>query len=399
MMAWFGRGILGKKRVSSSDAYRFFAFISYNRHDTKWGWRLQRRLEGYRIPTALCGEKRLSIKRMKPVFFAPTDIQPKELDEELKSRLRASRHLIVICSPHSAKSEWVGREIEYFHSLGRDENIHLFMVDGEHPAADPERESFNPAINRIFKDPLAANVNEKVYRWSYLNRQRAYIQLISTLLGVEFDTIWQRERRRMLKHAIAWTLLAVAFIVSLICVWKVSSPIDVRLKINEASVENRCLPPMQGAVASLYLDKEVKTDTLVSKSDVLCFAHVPHRFIGRKIRLCVQCKDFFPLDTMVVLSKNMAIGIRRDPSVYGNSKFYLYDDVTNEPLAGVRMSVGGMEAISDKEGRVEFSVPLDKQRKYYPLIIDGVRLDDSISFENFGKTASSTSKPIKFVKL
>ena len=113
----------------------------------------------------------------------------------------------------------------------------------------------------------------------------------------------------------------------------------------------------------------------------------------------MQCKDFFPLDTMVVLSKNMAIGIRRDPSVYGNSKFYLYDDVTNEPLAGVRLSVGGMEAISDKEGRVEVSVPLDKQRKYYPLIIDGVRLDDSISFENFGKTAFSTSKPIKFVKL
>ena len=36
--------------------YKYFAFISYNSHDTSWGKRLQRKLEGYRMPATLCSE-------------------------------------------------------------------------------------------------------------------------------------------------------------------------------------------------------------------------------------------------------------------------------------------------------------------------------------------------------
>ena len=99
--------------------YQFFAFISYNSHDTAWGKKLQSKLERYRMPATLCREHGWKRKPIRPVFFAPTDIQPGALSEELQERLRASRHLIVICSPHSARSEWVGREIAFFHSLGR----------------------------------------------------------------------------------------------------------------------------------------------------------------------------------------------------------------------------------------------------------------------------------------
>lgn len=290
-----------KEKSESTDGYKFFAFISYNKEDVSWGFRLLNRLEGYRIPASIRREKKLNCKKIKHVFFAPTDIQPKELDEELKGRLRASRHLIVICSPNSAKSEWVGKEIEYFNSLGRKENIHLFMVDGEHPASNPENESFNPVIGKLFDDPLAANINERVYRWSYLNRQRAYIQLISTLLGVEFDSLWKRERRRMVKQTIAWLLLAIAVLVSLFAVWKMNSPVDVRVKLREASAENRNLPPMQNAVVRLYLDKEVKTDTLSSKG---CFP------------------DFFPYSPQLLGQKGKAeSGMRRLLAVghYGRS--------------------------------------------------------------------------------
>ena len=92
--------------------YKFFAFISYSSKDAKWGKRLQRKLEGYRMPATLCSERGWERKPMKPVFFAPTDIQPGGLTAELQERLRASRHLIVIGSPNSAQSEWVGKEIE-----------------------------------------------------------------------------------------------------------------------------------------------------------------------------------------------------------------------------------------------------------------------------------------------
>ena len=99
-----------KKEIALEEGYKYFAFISYNSNDTKWGMRLQRKLEGYGMPSTLCKEKGWERKPIKPIFFAPTDIQPNELRDELKARLEVSKHLIVICSPNSAQSEWVGLE-------------------------------------------------------------------------------------------------------------------------------------------------------------------------------------------------------------------------------------------------------------------------------------------------
>lgn len=129
--------------------YKYYAFISYNSKDTKWGKRLQRKLEHYRMPATLCSQRGWKRKPINPVFFAPTDIQPGGLTDELKSRLRAAKNLIVICSPNSAKSEWVGKEIEYFHELGRDENIHFFIVDGIPNSVDPASECFNPVMKEL----------------------------------------------------------------------------------------------------------------------------------------------------------------------------------------------------------------------------------------------------------
>lgn len=87
------------------NVFRYFAFISYNSKDLAWGKRLHRKLEHYRMPATLCSERGWKRKPMDPVFFAPYEIQPGGLDEELKKRLRESKNLIVICSPNSAKSE------------------------------------------------------------------------------------------------------------------------------------------------------------------------------------------------------------------------------------------------------------------------------------------------------
>ena len=154
--------------------YKYFAFISYNSHDTAWGKKLQHKLEGYRMPATLCSEHGWERKPIKPVFFAPTDIQPGDLTAELQERLRASRNLIVICSPHSAKSEWVGKEIAFFHSLGRTENIHFFIVDGVPHSGNPDTECFNPVVDTLgLPEILGANIHEKIYRWPWLNRERA----------------------------------------------------------------------------------------------------------------------------------------------------------------------------------------------------------------------------------
>ena len=57
--------------------YKYFAFISYNSKDLKWGKRLQKKLEHYRMPATLCSERGWKKRNpINPIFFAPTDIQP-----------------------------------------------------------------------------------------------------------------------------------------------------------------------------------------------------------------------------------------------------------------------------------------------------------------------------------
>lgn len=49
--------------------YKYFAFISYSSKDTEWGKRVQRKLEGYRMPATLCSEHGWERNPIKPVFF------------------------------------------------------------------------------------------------------------------------------------------------------------------------------------------------------------------------------------------------------------------------------------------------------------------------------------------
>ena len=90
------------------------------------------------MSVTLCSEHGWNLTPIKPIFFAPLDIQPGGLTEELQDRLQIARNLIVICSPNSAKSEWVGKEIEFFHQLGCTKQIHFFIVNGEPHSGNPD---------------------------------------------------------------------------------------------------------------------------------------------------------------------------------------------------------------------------------------------------------------------
>ncbi|MBR5652233.1 MAG: TIR domain-containing protein [Bacteroidales bacterium] len=171
------------------------------------------------------------------------------------------QHLIVICSPNSAKSEWVGREIEFFHNLGRTNNIHFFIVEGSPHSGNPETECFNPVIDKLgLPEILGANIHEKIYRWPWLNKERAYVQLISKLIGVEFDSIWQRHKRLLVRRIVAWSIGSLAVIGALIGVWRANQPFDALMRLEEASLHNEQLPPLHDAAVTLTLANETKTE-------------------------------------------------------------------------------------------------------------------------------------------
>lgn len=360
--------------------FQFFAFISYNSHDTAWGKILQKKLEGYRMPATLCSEHGWERKPIKPVFFAPTDIQPGGLTEELQERLKASRNLIVICSPRSAQSEWVGKEIAFFHSLGRTKDIHFFIIDGIPHSGNPATECFNPVVDTLgLPEILGANIHEKIYRWPWLNRERAYVQLITKLLGVEFDSIWQRHKRLLRQKIAAWTMGIVLVLAALVGVWLSNQPIDVSVSLNETTAHNDNLPPLRDAVVTIELENETKTDTIPSLEATAIFANVPHKALGKNIHLKVECRDWLPVDTSFILTKNVVINMARNPHSYGDVVFRLWNLKKEQGVANTPVVLAGQTATSDAEGYVRMFIPLDSQSERYQVQCTLPLEDDMLS--------------------
>ena len=358
--------------------FKYFAFISYSSHDIAWGKKLQKKLEGYRMPSTLCSEHGWQRNPIKPVFFAPTDIQPGDLDEELKERLKASRNLIVICSPHSAKSDWVGKEIAFFHSLRRSSNIHFFIVDGIPHSGNSDTECFNPIVKTLdIPEILGANIHEKVFKSPWLNRERAYIQLITKLLGVEFDSIWQRHRRLLRQKITTWCLGVFAVFATLVGVGITSRPINVEVSLNETTPHNKHLPPLKDAIVTLCLDNETKTDTLSSLDNKALFANIPHSFIGKRACVKIECKDWLPVDTTFILTKNPIINIARNPECYGNVKFLLWNLKKEKGMGNVKVEIAGQTSTSDANGNVKMQIPLKNQREKYQVLCN-LDLDNNI---------------------
>lgn len=365
--------------------YKFFAFISYSSLDYKWGKRIQEKLEHYRMPTTLCSKHGWKRKPMRPVFFAPTDILPGGLTAELQERLKASRNLIVVCTPNSARSEWVGKEIAFFHQLGRTQQIQFFIVYGIPHSGNPETECFNPIVNELgLPEILGANIHEKIYRWTWLNEERAYVQLITKLLGVEFDSIWQRHKRMLIRQVVMWIVGGVAILTSLFAVWHYNHPVDILLSLLEQSVKNKNLPPLHNAVVTITLAAETKIDTISSLSDEASFLNIPHHYIGKEVRITIACQDYLPVDTTLALHKNTEVNIFRDPTVYGNIQFKLWNTRTESYVSNTTIRVGDISAVSDAEGVVKMMVPLTKQRKEYRLS-STIPLEDSVLYMPYGK--------------
>lgn len=307
------------------------------------------------MPATLCSDRGWKRKPINPVFFAPTDIQPGPLSDELKERLKASRNLIVICSPNSAQAEWVGKEIEFFNLLGRDRDIHFFIVDGIPNSGDPATECFNPVVKELnLPEILGANIHEKIFRLPYLNRERAYVQLISKLLGVEFDSIWKRHKRQLIAKA---SYLLCAMVMFLVILYLFAIP--VRLTI-DVYMQKSQLPT--GDVTTL----RVNGAEYVSETKGLSFNQIllPGYKRFSEINISAASEYFIPFDTLIRpglgLKKQVNIYLRRDSTfaIYGGN---VYDENMNI-IEGVQVEVDSITAFTDASGYFHIFLPLDRQR-------------------------------------
>ena len=169
--------------------YTYYAFVSHSHRDAKWATWIQDALERYRLPNSVRKAVRKPLpKRLAPVFRDATDLGSCQLVEGLHRELEASRFLIVICSPDSAKpnaegKHFVDHEVDYFAGLGRADRIIPVIVSGT-----PE-ESFGPKIREL--DLLALDATKA-------SRARVLNDIVAKILGLRPDELWRRERRRQL---------------------------------------------------------------------------------------------------------------------------------------------------------------------------------------------------------
>lgn len=371
--------------------FKYFAFISYNSKDYKWGKKLQNKLEHFKLPSTLCQEHGLQQHPIKPVFFAPSDIQPGDLSQELQKRLKESKHLIVICSPSSAKSKWVSQEINYFYNLGRVENIHLFIIKGSPNFDDETNCCFNPILKELgIPEILGANIQDGGSIWPWINRERAYIQLITKLLDIEFDTLWNRHRR-ILRKRIATNLFSFLILIFLCIGIRITSlPTDVCITFTEESPKV-FLPPINKATISLFLDNEIKYDTIHSFTENAKFNNIPHRYLGKTVRITVNSDQYTPIDTSLLIDKEINLKVERNTEYYGAIRFKLWHPY--KTMNNQKVFIGNFETSSDDNGFVSLDIPIDKQRCSYPIKLESKKLVDSIFIMPSGKMRVIEVKP------
>lgn len=161
------------------EQFQYYAFISYKREDEKWAKWLQRRLENYRLPSIIRKKDRNLPVYIRPIFRDQTDLSGGNLEKSLITELLSSKYLIVVCSPNSAISTWVNKEVEVFIKNGRSEDIIPFIVDGVAHSSDINSECLPQALKNLPKEQelLGINVNER-------GKDVAFVKLVARILNL-----------------------------------------------------------------------------------------------------------------------------------------------------------------------------------------------------------------------
>lgn len=189
--------------------YEYFAFISYKREDEKWAKWLQRKLEYYKLPSSVRKDNPGLPERIRPVFKDTTDLEPGVLAQKILNALDSSKFLIVICSPRSANSVWVSKEVQSFIDSGRADHIIPFIIGGTPNAPDSKEECFPEGLRQLSgeQELLGANINE-------MGREAAAIKVVARMFSLRFDALWQRYER--LRHKRLIVIIAIALLAIII---------------------------------------------------------------------------------------------------------------------------------------------------------------------------------------
>jgi tetratricopeptide (TPR) repeat protein len=207
---------MGEQLVFSSDpangtepvARHYSAFISYTNADRAIALRLQARLERYRLPPRLA--RQVGFDRIKPVFVDRAEMRASaDLGGAIREALEQSEFLIVLCTPRTPSSVWVGREIDAFRELRGEKYILVALLEGQ--TQDCFHSHLLAGRTEDGAEPLAAD-----FRREGDGYRLALLKIVASLVGVNLDDLVQRDERRQRRRLLTagGASAAIALVIS-----------------------------------------------------------------------------------------------------------------------------------------------------------------------------------------
>lgn len=182
-------------------ASQYTAFISY-RHtspDEAIAKKLHTYIETYAIPQEV--RRTSGRKKMGRVFRDQEELPlSADLGNDIHTALESAEWFIAVCSPQYLQSRWCMAELDYFISLGKRDHILVILVDGEPQDAFPQQLRYAIVDNRFVEvEPLAADVRAGSLGASLKKLKNEKLRILAPMLGVSYDQLRQRARKRRLR--------------------------------------------------------------------------------------------------------------------------------------------------------------------------------------------------------
>ncbi len=172
--------------MTEDKEYKYLAYISYSRQDEKWAKLIQSKLEHFNIPKSISAFTERT--NLRPIFCGFNDLTAGVLSNEIFSVLNSSKYLIVICSPSSARSNWVSKEIQQFIVSGRINFIIPVIVEGK-PYSNSEEECYPLVLRQLSGEEEILGFNFQEY-----SKKAGITRIAARILEVNFDELWKRQQ-------------------------------------------------------------------------------------------------------------------------------------------------------------------------------------------------------------
>ena len=334
-----------------------YAFISYNHKDAKMAQWIHRNLESYKLPSEIHNEY-VQSKYLRPVFRDKDDLNSGVLSEELRKNLESAKYLIVICSPNSAKSEWVSDEVKAFIEMGRINNIIPFIIDGT-PHNYSNENPDEPKVDECFPRYLRTFTKEHPelellgISIAEVGRKKAFVRLVSRMLEINFDVLWNRYKRARKRKIIG---LSISIPIAILCAYFFAIPVKIQAVLHD---EGYNLPHPDNAKIVVG-NAEYRMDNL---DTTLILKQLPGYYKGRKIDLVFDATYYQQQTVSQRLkwgtSNSIQINLRRDSTFAYYAGHVMDEDC--RPLSGVEVLIEGSTSTTDSQGF--FSIQFDVQRQ------------------------------------